>query len=65
MNNLDDSIGNLLLDLQQNDPDTFKKLLEKAKEENPELFENNLDKDLEKINESDQVDKYTEKVNKN
>jgi hypothetical protein len=35
MSNLDDSIGKLLLEIQKNDPDTFKKLLEKAKEENP------------------------------
>jgi len=61
MNNLDDSIGKLLLDLQKNDPDTFKKLLEKVKEENPELFENNIDTDLEKINGFYQVDKYDKK----
>lgn len=65
MSNLDDSIGKLLLDLQKNDPDTFKKLLEKTKEENPELFENNIDEDLEKINEFDQVDEYNEEVNEN
>jgi len=61
MNNLDDSIGKLLLDLQKNDPDTFKKLLEKVKEENPELFENNIDTDLEKINGFYQVDKHDKK----
>jgi len=65
MSNLDDSIGKLLLDLQKNDPDTFKKLLETTKEENPELFENNIDEDLEKINEFDQVDEYNEEVNEN
>jgi len=65
MSNLDDSIGQLLLDLQKNDPDTFKKLLEKAKEESPELFENNIDEDLKKINEFDQVDEFDEEVNEN
>lgn len=39
MSNLDDSIGKLLLDLQKDDPETFKKLMKKAKEENPELFD--------------------------
>ena len=47
MANLDDSIGKFLLILQKNDPDTFKKLLKKAEEEIPELFE--LDKDNNKI----------------
>ncbi len=39
MSNLDDSIGKILLDLQKNDPETFKKLMKKALEEDPELFE--------------------------
>lgn len=39
MSNLDDSIGKLLLDLQKDDPETFKKLMKKAREENPDLFE--------------------------
>ena len=38
MSNLDESIGKLLLDLQKNDPDTFKKLMKLAKEGNPELL---------------------------
>lgn len=39
MSNLDDSIGKILLELQKNDPESFKKLMKKALEENPELFE--------------------------
>ena len=30
MSNLDDSIGKILLNLQKDDPDTFKKLMKKA-----------------------------------
>ncbi|MCJ8306666.1 MAG: hypothetical protein MJK05_06465 [Nitrosopumilus sp.] len=40
MSNLDDSIGKLLLDLQKDDPDTFKKLMKQTQKENPELFDN-------------------------
>ena len=40
--NLDASIGKILLDLQKDDPETFKKLLKKAKDENPELFEDDF-----------------------
>jgi len=43
MNNLDALIGKFLLELQKNDPAIFKKLLEKAKEENPDIFENSID----------------------
>ncbi len=39
MSNLDDSIGKILLELQKDDPETFAKLMRKAQEENPELFE--------------------------
>ena len=39
MSNLDDSIGKLLLDLQKDDPEIFHKLMKKAREESPELFE--------------------------
>ena len=42
MNDLDASIGKILLDLQKDDPETFKKLLKKAKDENPELFEDDV-----------------------
>jgi len=42
MVNLDESIGKILLDLQRNDPETFHKLIKRAKEENPELFEDDL-----------------------
>jgi hypothetical protein len=62
MSNLDDSIGKLLLDLQKNDPDTFKKLMKRAQEENPELFEN-VDNDNKEIEEYNQkVDEYNKKV---
>ena len=43
MSNLDESIGKILLDLQKDDPDTFKKLMKKAQEENPELFDDSID----------------------
>ena len=39
MSNLDDSIGKILLELQKDDPESFKKLMKKALEENPEIFE--------------------------
>ena len=39
MSNLDNSIEKILLELQKNDPESFKKLIKKALEENPELFE--------------------------
>ena len=42
MSNLDASIGKILLDLQKDDPETFKKLLKKTREENPELFEDDF-----------------------
>ena len=42
MNDLDASIGKILLELQKDDPETFKKLLKKAKDENPELFEDDF-----------------------
>lgn len=39
MSNLDESIGKILLELQKDDPESFKRLMKKALEENPELFE--------------------------
>jgi len=51
MSALDDSIGKLLLDLQKDDPETFKKLMDLAQEENPELFEGDVDEDNKKIDE--------------
>ncbi len=63
MSNLDESIGKLLLDLQKDDPDTFKKLMKKAQEENPELFEEGVDEDNKKIDEYNlKVDKYNKKI---
>jgi hypothetical protein len=66
MSNLDESIGKLLLDLQKDDPDTFKKLMKKAQEENPELFEFDIDDDNKKIDESNhEVDKYNKQIDEN
>ena len=63
MSNLDDSIGKLLLNLQKDDPKTFHKLMKKAQEENPELFEEDIDKDNKKIEEYNRkVDEYNKKV---
>ena len=63
MSNLDDSIGKLLLDLQKNDPHTFKELMKKAQEENPELFQEDIDVDNEKIDEyNHQVEEYNKKI---
>ena len=62
MSNLDGSIGKLLLDLQKDDPDTFKKLMKRAQEENPELFEI-VDEDNKKIDEYNlKVDEYNKKI---
>ena len=62
MSNLDDSIGKLLLDLQKDDPDTFKKLMKQAQEENPELFDN-VDEDNKRIEEYNQkIDEYNKKI---
>lgn len=62
MSNLDDSIGKLLLDLQKDDPDTFKKLMKQAQKENPELFDN-VDEDNKEIEEYNQkIDEYNKKI---
>ena len=63
MSNLDESIGKLLLELQKEDPDTFKKLMKKAQEDNPELFEGDVDEDNRKIDEYNyEVDEYNKKI---
>ncbi|HUU48611.1 MAG TPA: hypothetical protein VMW55_07510 [Nitrosopumilaceae archaeon] len=63
MGNLDDSIGKLLLDLQKDDPEAFKKLMKKAYKENPELFEGDIDEDNKKIDEYNRnVDEYNKKI---
>ncbi|MBC8516514.1 MAG: hypothetical protein H8D31_04660 [Nitrosopumilus sp.] len=65
MSNLDESIGKILLELQKDDPDTFKKLMKKAQEENPELFDNSLDEENKEIDEYNRkVDEYNDKVDK-
>lgn len=62
MSNLDKSIGKILLDLQKDDPDSFKKLMEKAQEENPELFED-VDSENKEIDEyNSKVDDYNRKI---
>jgi len=63
MSNLDDSIGKLLLDLQKDDPDTFKKLMKKAFEEHPEIFEDNIDEENKSIDEYNRkIDDYNKKI---
>ena len=63
MSNLDESIGKLLLDLQKDDPDSFKKLMEKAQEENPGLFEVDADSENKEIEEYNlKIDKYNKKI---
>jgi len=63
MSNLDESIGKILLELQKEDPDTFKKLMKKAQEDNPELFEVDVDEDNRKIDEyNNDVDEYNKKI---
>lgn len=65
MSNLDDSIGKILLDLKKDDPDTFKKLMEKALAENPELFEGDIDENNKKIDEYNRgIDEYNRKIEK-
>jgi len=65
MSNLDEYIGKILLNLQRDDPDTFKKLMKKAKEENPELFEDDVDIENRKVDEYNRkVDEYNKKVDK-
>ena len=63
MSNLDDSIGKILLDLQKDDPESFKKLMEKALQENPELFENSIEDENKEIEEYNrQVEKYNKEI---
>ncbi len=63
MSNLDESIGKLLLELQIEDPNTFKKLMKKAQKDIPELFEGDVDEDNRKIDEYNQeIDEYNKKV---
>ena len=63
MVNLDDSIGKLLLDLQKNDPETFNKLMKKAKDENPELFEDDIDVENKEIDEYNRmIDEHNRQI---
>ena len=63
MSNLDDSIGKLLLDLQKDDPETFKKLMKKAFEEHPEIFEDDTDAENKRIDEYNlKVDEYNKRI---
>ena len=63
MSNLDDSIGKILLDLQKDDPESFKKLMEKALQENPELFENSIEDENKEIEEYNrQVEEYNKDI---
>lgn len=63
MSNLDDSIGKLLLKLQQDDPDTFLKLMKQARKESPELFEEDIDEQNKKIDEYNlKVEEYNKTI---
>ena len=63
MSNLDEQIGKILLELQKEDPDTFKKLMEKAQKDNPELFEGDVYEDNRKIDKyNHEVDEYNKKI---
>ena len=63
MSNLDESIGKILLELQKDDPDAFKKLMKKAQEENPELFDDNIDVENKEIDEYNrEIDEYNKKI---
>ena len=63
MSNLDKSIGKILLDLQKDDPDSFKKLMEKAQEENPGLFEGDIDSENKEIEEYNlKIDEHNKKI---
>ena len=63
MSNLDESIGKILLGLQKDDPGTFKELMRRAREESPELFEEDIDEENKKIDEYNRrVDEYNKKV---
>jgi len=60
---LDDSIGKILVDLQRDDPDTFQKLMKRARKENPELFEDDIDEENKIIDEYNrQVEEYNKKL---
>ena len=65
MSNLDDSIGKILSDLQKDDPDTYKKLMKKAQDENPELFDNSIDVENAEIDEYNRkIDEYNNNIDK-
>ena len=64
MSNLDDSIGKILLDLQKDDPDTFKKLMKKAQDENPELFDSTDAENVEIEEYNQKIDDYNKKIDK-
>ena len=66
MSNLDNSIGKILLDLQKDDPETFKKLMKKAQDENPELFEDSIDQENSEIDDYNRkIDDYNNNIDKN
>ena len=66
MSNLDESIGKILLELQKNDHDTFKKLMQRAQEEYPELFETDIDADNKEIDAYNRkIDEYNMKIDEN
>ncbi len=63
MSDLDDSIGKILLELQKDDPDTFKKLMKKALDENPELFDDTIEQENKQIDEyNNKIDEYNKNI---
>jgi len=65
MSNLDDSIGKILLDLQKEDPDTFKKIMKKVQDKNPELFVNSIDIENVEIDDYNRkIDEYNNNIDK-
>jgi len=62
MSNLDESIGKILLELQKDDPDTFKQLMKRAQEENPELFVDIDDENKEIEEYNSKVEEYNKKI---
>ena len=49
--------------MQKNDPESFKELMRKAQEENPELFEANIDENNKEVDEYNRkVDEYNKKI---
>ncbi len=63
MSNLDESIGRLLIDLQKDDPDSFKELMKKVQKEHPELFDQVIYEENAKIDVyNKEIEDYNKKI---